>query len=93
MLGSTVARCSPCGPIRMPRTRSTTTSGTRVRRNTSASIAASTTDRAPLLESKAAAQLAAGVDAFVVWNFEPNPIPGCSYAVLAGDPLIAGLHT
>ena len=53
----------------------------------------STTDRAPLLESKAAAQLAAGVDAFVVWNFEPNPIPGCSYAVLAGDPLIAGLHT
>ena len=52
----------------------------------------STIDRGPLLESKAASQLAAGVDAFIVWNFEPNPIPGCSFAVLADDPLLTGLH-
>ena len=45
-----------------------------------------------LIESKAASQLAAGVDAFIVWNFEPNPIPGCRYAVLSDDPLLAGLH-
>lgn len=47
--------------------------------------------RASQMEGKEASQLSNGVDGFIVWNFEPNPIAGCSYAVLSGDPLETGL--
>jgi hypothetical protein len=52
----------------------------------------SVTDRAATIGSMTSAMRARGVAAIALWNFEPTPIAGCTWALLAGDPALASLR-
>ncbi|MDT7572146.1 MAG: mannan endo,4-beta-mannosidase [Actinomycetota bacterium] len=49
--------------------------------------------RAGLLQNKLTSQLRAGARGFLVWNYQPKPAVGCSYAVGPGDPVLFVLRT
>jgi hypothetical protein len=49
--------------------------------------------RAGLLNNKLHGQIAAGARGFLVWNYGPTAVPGCSYDVAAGDPVLTTLRT
>jgi hypothetical protein len=54
----------------------------------SAAACASLSERVKEVRAKAAAQLARGSDAILLWDWEPRPTAPCDYSTYPGDPLV-----